>query len=91
VRSMADAQWGVIQRHFPAEHKRGDCRGRKATPARKVLKALLWILITDAQVSGVWFWNGLEKGQIKSAVTNPRAVRYDRGNSNQQPIAVDVF
>jgi transposase len=46
---LTDEQWERIRDHFPEENI-GDGRpGRKPTPTRYVLEAVLWILNTGAQ------------------------------------------
>ena len=46
---LTDEQWERIREHFPEEHIPDGRPGRKPTPARKVLEAVLWILNTGAQ------------------------------------------
>ena len=49
VLRLSDEQWERIREHFPEEHIPPGRRGRKPTPARNVLEAVLWILNTGAQ------------------------------------------
>ena len=46
---LADEQWERIREHFPEENIPSSRPGRKPTPTRKVLEAVLWILNTGAQ------------------------------------------
>ena len=46
---LSEEQWARIKPHFPEEHFPPSRRGRKPTPARKILEAVLWILNTGAQ------------------------------------------
>src|SRR5256884_6673868 len=46
---LTDEQWKRIRDHFPEENIADGRPGRKPTPTRCVLKAVLWILNTGAQ------------------------------------------
>src|SRR5260370_26414571 len=46
---LTDEQWKRIRDHFPEENIADGRRGRKRTPTRCVLEAVLWILNTGAQ------------------------------------------
>src|SRR5258708_38922766 len=46
---LTDEQWKRIRDHFPEEHIADGRPGRKPTPTRCVLEAVLWILNTGAQ------------------------------------------
>jgi transposase len=46
---LTDEQWERIRDHFPEESIGGGRPGRKPTPTRCVLEAVLWILNTGAQ------------------------------------------
>src|SRR6516164_5925474 len=46
---LTDEQWERIRDHFPEENIADGRHGRKPTPARCVLEAVLWILNTGAQ------------------------------------------
>ena len=46
---LTDEQWERIRDHFPEENIADGRPGRKPTPARCVLEAVLWILNTGAQ------------------------------------------
>src|SRR5262245_7479255 len=46
---LTDEQWERMRDHFPEEHIADGRPGRKPTPTRCVLEAVLWILNTGAQ------------------------------------------
>src|SRR5215813_15650515 len=46
---LTDEQWERIRDHFPEENIADGRPGRKPTPTRCVLEAVLWILNTGAQ------------------------------------------
>src|SRR5947209_7393322 len=46
---LTDEQWERIRDHFPEENIADGRPGRKPTPTRRVLEAVLWILNTGAQ------------------------------------------
>ena len=46
---LTDEQWKRIRDHFPEENIADGRPGRKPTPTRCVLEAVLWILNTGAQ------------------------------------------
>src|SRR5262245_37997649 len=46
---LTDEQWERMRDHFPEEHIADGRPGRKPTPTRRVLEAVLWILNTGAQ------------------------------------------
>jgi transposase len=46
---LTDEQWERIRDHFPEENIADERPGRKPTPTRCVLEAVLWILNTGAQ------------------------------------------
>src|SRR5467141_3708841 len=46
---LTDKQWERIRDHFPEENIADGRPGRKPTPTRCVLEAVLWILNTGAQ------------------------------------------
>jgi transposase len=46
---LTDEQWERIRDHFPEEHIPDGRAGRKPSPTRHVLEAVLWILNTGAQ------------------------------------------
>jgi transposase len=46
---LTDEQWERIRDHFPEESIADGRPGRKPTPTRCVLEAVLWILNTGAQ------------------------------------------
>jgi len=46
---LTDEQWERIRDHFPEETIADGRPGRKPTPTRCVLEAVLWILNTGAQ------------------------------------------
>jgi transposase len=46
---LTDEQWERIWDHFPEENIGEGRPGRKPTPTRYVLEAVLWILDTGAQ------------------------------------------
>jgi hypothetical protein len=50
VLRIPDERWELFQKHFPEEHCPDDRPGRKPSSARRVLEAVLWILITGAQL-----------------------------------------
>ncbi|MGC2460323.1 MAG: IS5 family transposase [Steroidobacteraceae bacterium] len=47
--NLRDEQWEWIREHFPEENVPDGRPGRKPTPTRKVLEAVLWILNSGAQ------------------------------------------
>src|SRR6266550_9050853 len=85
---LTDEQWERIRDHFPEENIADGRPGRKPTPTRCVLEAVLWILNTGAQ------WHMLPQSSPNYKTVHRRfqtpavlavsAVAYDQATSKRR-------
>src|SRR5262245_30099767 len=75
---LTDEQWEHIRDHFPEENIADGRPGRKPTPTRCVLEAVLWILNTGAQ------WHMLPQSRVLTDELRAR------GALNEEECSIDA-